>query len=59
MLNTNAQNDEDMLRQMRTLDQTNYFHYCFTVVILELFESYCTAIYCCICLYTAYKKINI
>ena len=43
MFNTNAQDDENMLRQMRTLYiQSNKllrtFHYCSTVVILKLFN---------------------
>ena len=60
MFNTNAQDDEDMLRQMRTLyirsnKLLRTFHYCATVVKLELFKSYCTSFYCCY-LWTAYKK---
>ena len=60
MFNTNAQDDEDMLRQMRTLyirsnKLLRTFHYCSTDVKLELFKSYCTSFYCCY-LWTAYKK---
>ena len=52
MFNTNAQDDEDMLRQMRTLyirsnKLLRTFHYCSTDVKLELFKSYCTSFYCC------------
>ena len=60
MFNTNAQDDEEMLRQMRTLyirsnKLLRTFHYCSTDVKLELFKSYCTSFYCCY-LWTAYKK---
>ena len=60
MFNTNAQDDEDMLRRMRTLyirsnKLLRTFHYCSTDVKLELFKSYCTSFYCCY-LWTAYKK---
>ena len=60
MFNTNAQDDEDMLSQMRTLyirsiKLLRTFHYCSTDVKLELFNSYCTSFYCCY-LRTAYKK---
>ena len=60
MFNTNAQDDEGMLRQMRTLyirsnKLLRTFHYCSTNVKLELFKSYCTSFYCCY-LFTAYKK---
>ena len=60
MFNTNAQDDEDMVRQMRTLyirsnKLLRTFHYCSTDVKLELFKSYCTSFYCCY-LWTAYKK---
>ena len=60
MFNTNAQDDEDMLRQMRTLyirsnKLLRTFYYCSTNVKLELFKSYCTSFYCCY-LWTAYKK---
>ena len=60
MFNTNAQDDEDMLRQMRTLyirssKLLRTFHYCTTDVKLELFKSYCTSFYCGY-LWTAYKK---
>ena len=59
MFNTNAQHDEDMLRQMRALyirsnKLLHTFHYCSTGVKLELFKSYCTAFHCC--LWTAHKK---
>ena len=52
MLNTNAQDDEGMLRQMRTLyirsnKLLRTFHYCSTDVKLELFKNYCTSFYCC------------
>ena len=52
MFNTNAQDDEDMLRQMRTLYiRSNKllctFRYCSTDVKLELFKSYCTSFHCC------------
>ena len=48
MFNTNAQNDEDMLREMRTLyirsnKLLRPFHYCPVDVKLELFKSYCTS----------------
>ena len=61
MFNTNAQDDEDMLRQMRTLYNIRSnkllrtFYYCSTNVKLELFKSYCSSFYCCY-LWTAYKK---
>ena len=60
MFNTNAQDDEDMLRQMLTLyirsnKLLRTFHYCSTDVKLELFKSYCTSFNCCY-LWTAYKK---
>ena len=60
MFNTNAQDDEDMLRQMRTLYiRSNKllctFHNCSTDVKLELFKSYCPSFYCCY-LWIAYKK---
>ena len=60
MFNTNAQDDKDMLRQMRTLyirsnKLLRTFHYCSTDVKLELFKSYCTSIYC-FYLWTAYNK---
>ena len=60
MYNTNAQDDEDMLRPMRTLlirsnQLSRTFHYCSTDVKLELFKSYCISFYCCY-LWTAYKK---
>ena len=57
---TNAQDDEDMLRQMRTLyirsnKLLRTFHYCSTDIKLELFKSYCTS-FCCCYLWTVYKK---
>ena len=57
MFNTNAQDDEEMLRQMRALyirsnKLLRTFHYCSTG---QLFKSYCTSFYCCY-LWTAYKK---
>ena len=61
MFNSNGQDDEDMLRQMRnlyTFVQTSLlrtFHYCSSDVKLELFKSYCTSLHCCY-LWTAYKK---
>ena len=60
MFNTNAEDDEDMLRQMCTLyvrsnKLLRTFHYCSTDVKLELFKSYCTSFHCCY-LWTAYKK---
>ena len=56
MFDTNAQDDEDMLRQMRTLyirsnKLIRTFHYCSTDVKLELFKSYSTSFYCCYCCY--------
>ena len=60
MFNTNAQDDEDMLRQMRILyirsnKLLRTFYYCSTDVNLELFKSYCTSFYCCY-LWTVYNK---
>ena len=60
MFNTNAQDDEDMLRQVHTLyirsnNLLRTFHYCSTDVKLKLFKSYSTSFYCCY-LWTAYKK---
>ena len=59
MFNTNAQDDEDMLRKMRTLyipsnKLLRIFHYC-SDVKLELFKRCCTSFYCCY-LWTAYTK---
>ena len=56
----NVQNDDDMLRQMRTLyiisnKLLRYFYYCSIDVKLKLFRSFCTSFYCCY-LWTAYKK---
>ena len=56
---TNSQDDEDKLRQMRTLYiQSNKLLrtvlYCSTEVKLKLFKSYCTSFYCCY-FWTAYK----
>ena len=61
--NSNGQDDEDMLRQMRNLyvrliRLLRTFHYWSSDVKLELFKSYCTSLYCSY-LWTAYKKINI
>ena len=52
MFNSNGQDDEDMLRQMRNLyirsnKLLRTFHYCSSDVNLELFKSYCTSFYCC------------
>ena len=60
MFNSNGQDDEDMLRQMRSLyirsnKLLRTFLYCSSDVKLELFKSYCTLFYCCY-LWTAYKK---
>ena len=59
----NVQDDDDMLRQMRTLyirlnKLLRTFYHCSIDVKLELFRSFCTSFYCCY-LWTAYKKINI
>ena len=56
----NAQDDDDMLRQMRTLyirsnKLLRTFYHCSIDVKLELFRSFCTSFYCCY-LWTAYKK---
>ena len=58
--NMNSQDDDDMLRQMRTLyirsnKLLRTFHYCTIDVKLELFRSFCMPFYCCY-LWTAYKK---
>ena len=60
MFNMNAQDDKEMLKQMRTLyirsnRLLRIFRYCSTDVKLELFKSYYTSFYCCY-LWTAYKK---
>ena len=60
MFNSNGQDDEDMLRQMRNLyTRSNKllrtFHYCYSDIKLELFKSYCTSFYCCY-LWTACKN---
>ena len=52
MFNSNGQDDEDMLRQMRNLyirsnKLLRTFHYCSSDVKLELFKSYCTSLHCC------------
>ena len=57
--NSNGQDDEDMLLQMRNLyirsnKLLRTFHYCSSDVNLELFESYCSSFHCCY-LWTAYK----
>ena len=56
----NRQNDDDMMRQMRTLyirfnKLLRTFHYCSIDVKLELFRSFCTSFYGCY-LWTAYTK---
>ena len=58
--NMNSQDDDDMLRQMRTLyirsnKLLRTFHYCTIDVKLELFRSFCMPFHCCY-LWTAYKK---
>ena len=58
--NTNSQDDDDMLRQMRTLyfrsnKLLRTFHYCTIDVKLVLFRSFCMPFYCCY-LWIAYKK---
>ena len=55
-----VQDDDDMLRQMRTLyirsnKLLRTFYHCSIDVKLELFRSFCTSFYCCY-LWTAYKK---
>ena len=63
MFNSNGQDDEDMVRQMRNLyirsnKLLRTFHYCSSDVKLELFKSYCSSFYCCyLCsMQSAYKK---
>ena len=56
----NVQDDDDMLRQMRTLyirsnKILRTFYHCSIDVKLELFRSFCISFYCCY-LWTAYKK---
>ena len=56
----NVQDDDDMLRQMRTLyirsnKLLRTFYHCSIDVKLELFSSFCTSFYCCY-LWTALKK---
>ena len=56
----NVQNDDDMLRQMRTLyirsnKLLRTFYHCSIDVKLELFRSFCTS-FCCCYVWTAYKK---
>ena len=56
----NVQDDDDMLRQMRTLyirsnKLLRTFYHCSIDVKLELFRNFCTSFYCCY-LWTAYKK---
>ena len=56
----NSQDDNDMLRQMRTLyirsnKLLRTFHYCTIDVKLESFRSFYMSFYCCY-LWTAYKK---
>ena len=58
--NMNSQDDNNMLKQMRTLYiRSNKllltFHCCTIDVKLELFRSFCMSFYCCY-LWTAYKK---
>ena len=58
--NMNSQDDDDMLRQMRTLyirsnKLLRTIYYCSYEVKLKLFRSFCTPFYCCY-LWTAYKK---
>ena len=48
----NVQDDDDMLRQMRTLyirsnKLLRTFYHCSIDVKLELFRSFCTSFYCC------------
>ena len=50
--NINSQDDDDMLRQIRTLyirssKLLRAFHYCTIDVKLELYRSFCTSFYCC------------
>ena len=50
MFNSNGQDDEELLRQMRNLyirsnKLLRTFHYCSSDVKLELFKSYCTSFY--------------
>ena len=57
----NAQDDDDMLRQMRTLyirsnKLLRTFYHCSIDIKLELFRSFCTSFYSCY-LWTAYKEI--
>ena len=56
----NSQDDDDMLRQMRTLyirsnKLLRTFYYCTIDVKLKLFRSFCMPFYCCY-LWTAYKN---
>ena len=56
----NVQDDDDMLRQMRTLyirsnNLLRTFYHCSIDVKLELFRSFCTSFYCCYLL-TAYNE---
>ena len=58
--NMNSQDEDDMLRQMRTVyirsnKLLRTFHYCTIDVKLELFRSFCMPFYCCY-LWTAYKR---
>ena len=60
MFNSNGQDDQHMLRQMRNLyirsnKLLRTFYYCSSDVKLELFKSYCILFYCCY-LWTAYKN---
>ena len=59
----NVQDDDDMLREMRTLYIRSKkilptFYHSSIDVKLELFRSFCTSFYCCY-LWSAYKKIYI
>ena len=56
----NSQDDDDMLKQKRTLcirpnKLLSTFYYYSIDAKLELFRSFCTSFYCCY-LWTAYKK---
>ena len=60
--NMNSQDDDDMLRQMRTLyiksnKLLRTFYYCSIDVKFKLFGSFCTSFYCCY-LWTTYKKLT-
>ena len=62
--NMNSQDDDDMLRQMRTLyirsnKLLRTFHYCSIDVKLELFRSFCTSFYCMLLFMDCMQKINV